>query len=70
MSSGTLYTLVGILVGTVALIATGWRLAAQVTRWADEVRDNTQATRSLARKHGRLAGRVRRLEDRVKVLER
>lgn len=69
MSSGTLYTLVGILLGVSAIVAAGWRLAARVTRWADEVRDNTRATRQLAKRHGKLAGRVDRLENRVDVLE-
>lgn len=69
MTSGTLYTLLSIALAVAAVIGAGWRLAAHVTRWADEVRANTQAARKLARKYGKLAGRVGRIEQRMDAVE-
>lgn len=70
MHEATVYTLLGMLVLALTILAAGWRLAAKVTRWADEVAANTAATKKLARKHGRLAGRVDGLEKRMDLLER
>ena len=65
----TVYVVGSLIAVTLAILGAGWRLAARVTRWADEVRDNTQATRKLARKHGRLRDRVNQVEGRVDRLE-
>lgn len=70
MHAATAYTLLGLAVLALTVLGAGWRLAAKVTRWADEVAANTREVKKLARKHGRLTGRVDGLERRVELLER
>lgn len=65
----TLEAVGGLLIIVVTILGAAWRMAARITRWADEVARNTKETRRLSKKHNRIKGRVSNLENRITTVE-